>query len=319
MNIPSWHKIFTYGDRFTKGILDGEVEITEKIDGSQFTFGRTDKATVLMRSKGAEIFFGDGNKMFNKAKEYVMSIQAKLPTGVFFHGEYLQKPKHNTLEYARVPKNNFMLFGVTVRDTLIAKDTYSLDYWAHYLDCEAVPIIYKGNMMDDFLMDYDTLLKLIPEISILGNCKAEGIVIKNYAKSLMVGDVAVPIMQAKIVCNEFKEKHGVSWGKENPTNMQKIGESLNSEARWLKAVQYKRDNNELTETVKDIGPLIGRIKQDILEEEKENIKEMLYKLFKEDILRMAINGFPEWYKKKLADDLSAKQDLVYHHGIGSEI
>lgn len=303
--LPSWHKIFTYGDRFTQGILDGEVEITEKIDGSQFNFGKVN-GQVLMRSKGAEIFFEDDNKMFNKAKEYVRSIQDKLPDNVVFHGEYLQKPKHNTLEYGRVPKNNFMLFGHTYLNGLHAM---SLSDWADFLDCEAVPVIFKGvlasiipNICGEYQVTYNQLLELIPKESVLGNCKAEGIVIKNYAKEVNIGGVAVSPLQSKIVCNEFKEKHGA------PTvnkvdNMQKLGEMFKSDARWIKAVHYKRDNNELTNSVKDIGPLIGRIKQDILEEEKENIKELLYGLFKEDILRIAINGFPEWYKKYLADNL----------------
>ena len=38
-SIPSYPKIFTLGDRHTQGIFDGEVEITEKIDGSAIAFG----------------------------------------------------------------------------------------------------------------------------------------------------------------------------------------------------------------------------------------------------------------------------------------
>ena len=53
--------------------------------------------------------------------------------------------------------------------------------------------------------------------------------------------------------------------------------------------------------------VICRIKQDVLEEEKENIKELLYKLFKEDVLRVAINGFPEWYKQYLANAITKEQ------------
>lgn len=302
MKLPGWYKIFTYGDRFTKGIFNGPVEITEKIDGSQFNFGRID-GQILMRSKGADIFFEDSNKMFNKAKDFVKLIQDRLPENVVFHGEYLQNPKHNTLGYFRTPVNNFMLFGVSrigVPDAVSSAP--DLAYWSKELLCEAVPVIFEG-VVDPLKMSVEELHKLIPD-SVLGNVKAEGIVIKNYNQSVMVGDVAIPIVQAKIVTAEFKEKHGVSWSKENPTDKAKIGEAFKTEARWNKAIQYLRDSGKLTETVKDIGPLIARIRQDIFEEDTDTIKDMLFKMFKDDVLRASIKGFPEYYKNKLVENLS---------------
>lgn len=303
--LPSWHKIWTYGDRWTKGILDGEIEITEKIDGSQFNFGKIDGVT-LMRSKGADVFFDDNNKMFNKAKEFVKSIEERLPDNVVFHGEYLQSPRHNTLAYSRVPRGNFILFGVTrigVDDAVSSAP--DLDYWSKELECEAVPVLGFGHLqegLDKINLEY--LHNLIPAVSVLGGCAAEGIVIKNYNKSVMVGDRAIPILQAKIVSADFKEKHGVSWSKDNPTDKAKIGEAFKTEARWDKAIQYLRDNNKLTETVKDIGPLIKRIQEDIVEEDKENIKEELWKMFNKDVLRVTIQGFPEYYKGKLVENIS---------------
>lgn len=301
MRLPGWHKIWTYGDRWTKGILDGEVEITEKIDGSQFNFGKIN-GEVLMRSKGADIFFDDTNKMFNKAKEYVKLVQDRLPDNVVFHGEYLQSPKHNTLSYARIPVNNFMLFGYTrigVDDAVPA--ALDLAYWSKELMCEPVPVVWIGTLLDEH-KTLEWLHSRIPAVSVLGNVPAEGIVIKNYNKSLMIGDQAIPIIQAKIVTAEFKEKHGVSWSKSNPTDKEKIGEAFRTEARWNKAIQFLRDSNQLTGTVKDIGPLIGRIQKDIFEEDKENIKEELFKMFWKDISRVSVQGFPEYYKKVLAEN-----------------
>ena len=42
------------GDKQISDLFDGEVEITEKLDGSQFGFGRVDGELVI-RSKGREI------------------------------------------------------------------------------------------------------------------------------------------------------------------------------------------------------------------------------------------------------------------------
>lgn len=38
--IKAFPKIFALGTQYTEGIFDSEVEITEKIDGSQFNFGK---------------------------------------------------------------------------------------------------------------------------------------------------------------------------------------------------------------------------------------------------------------------------------------
>ena len=68
----------------------------------------------------------------------------------------------------------------------------------------------------------------------------------------------------------------------------------------IKAIQYLAEQGELQNDVKDIGPLMKRINQDILEEETEVIKDALYKIFHKDVLRTATSGFPQWYKDRLA-------------------
>lgn len=73
-----------------------------------------------------------------------------------------------------------------------------------------------------------------------------------------------------------------------------------SETRWNKAIQHLRENGELTGSPSDIGRLIKEVRFDITLEEKENIKEELWKIYKDDFMRHAVSGLPEWYKKKLA-------------------
>lgn len=43
------------------------------------------------------------------------------------------------------------------------------------------------------------------------------------------------------------------------------------------------------------------IQADVADEEKENIKEELWRIFSKDILRQSIKGFPEWYKAQLLE------------------
>jgi hypothetical protein len=54
--IKAFPKIFAIGQDYIKDIFDGEVEVTEKIDGSQFVFGKL-AGELYFRSKGKQQFF----------------------------------------------------------------------------------------------------------------------------------------------------------------------------------------------------------------------------------------------------------------------
>jgi hypothetical protein len=138
---------------------------------------------------------------------------------------------------------------------------------------------------------------------ILGGCKIEGVVIKNYNK--FTDDKKT--MMAKYVSTEFQEKHQVSWRKANPTRtdiLDDIIETYRTEARWRKAVQHLRERGELEETPRDIGALIREVKDDVKDECEEEIKDRLFGYFwKKDIERSLTHGLPEWYKEQLANKL----------------
>src|SRR5437899_3064493 len=109
--MSSWHSypnVYALGHRYVTDLLLDDVIVQEKIDGSQFSFGKyTDlegKDWMRMRSKGAEINVLAPEKMFIKAVDYVYSIFDSLTPGWTYRGEYLAKPKHNALAYDRVPK-----------------------------------------------------------------------------------------------------------------------------------------------------------------------------------------------------------------------
>lgn len=305
--IPAFPKIFTVGDRFTRDLWRGPVEITEKIDGSQFNFGKVQGHTY-MRSKGADIVFEDDNKMFDLAKAFVRSIEEKLPEGVIFHGEYLNKPRHNTLAYSRVPKSHFMLFGMSGKSDWMFPEYQMRSYWVDKFGCEEVPILFYGDAPEGD--KYDWLMEFISEESALGMAQREGIVIKNYNVPVVLAGLSIPFLSAKLVSMEFKEKHQVAWKLgEGKDRLAIIGEAYNSKPRWLKAIQRRRDDGLLESSPRDIGPLLKLLHEDIEEEEKENIKEMLWKVFAKDVKRMAVSGFPEFYKDYLAHGLAESPNV----------
>jgi ATP-dependent helicase/DNAse subunit B len=69
----------------------------------------------------------------------------------------------------------------------------------------------------------------------------------------------------------------------------------------LKAIQHLKEKGELEFTPRDIGKLIKEIQDDITEEEKENILNFLWNEFGKELLRNAVKGFPEFYKRYLAE------------------
>lgn len=294
--IKAFPKIFSLGTRYTKNIFEDEVVVEEKVDGSQFSMGKINDQ-LICRSKGTIQHLDCPDKMFNKAIEHAKKIKRIIPNNYVFYCEYLKSPKHNTLSYNRVPKNNLILFGIynLEKDDFIY-DRELLSLWSSNLDIESVPTLFKGKIKNE-----SQLKKMLNTMSVLGGQKIEGIVIKNYNKDIFVGERIIPILCAKYVSEEFKEIHQKNWKRENTHQgrWETYKKQFCTEARWLKAFYYLRDQNELDNSPKDIGKLMKRVNQDITEEEKENIKDFLWKQFGKEVLKTATRGLPEWYKDKL--------------------
>lgn len=297
MGIKAFPKIFHIGEPYIEKLFDNEVEITSKIDGSMLVYGRVD-GELQIRSKGTRIFPENVPKMFIEGVNYVLSIEDKIPNNTVFYTEYLQKPKHNVLCYSRVPKNHMALFGVSDENQNFVKDYRELQKYAEMIDIEVVPLLYEG-----YIKSADELTKFLETESALGNTKVEGIVVKNYHQPFLLGGQPIPIMMGKLVREDFKEVHRKTWNSENTSKgrWELFKESYRTEARWQKAVQHLREMNELENSPRDIGKLIKEVQNDIIEEEKENIKNFLWQEYGQELLRYSTKGCAEWYKKYLAE------------------
>lgn len=294
-NTAAFPKILHIGDMHIQSLFDGPVEITEKVDGSQLGFGKVD-GRLFVRSKGKEQDLDNPDKMFIEAVEFVKTIEYKIPDNYTFYGEYLQRPKHNTLAYDRIPNNHIALFGVCGS---VTREHFGMDIiidWAAKFGVDTVPLLFQGECTPEFV------LGLVKErVSYLGGQKIEGVVVKAYKPWTYLGQIPLTIMSGKYVTEEFKEVRSKNWKKEHTGKgkLEVAMDNYKSEARWNKAIQHLRDNGELTESPKDIGPLIKEIKRDIAEEEKENIKEQLWEIFGDRFLAAGMDGFPQYYKEKL--------------------
>lgn len=289
MTLQSYAKVLAVGSVGTEALFEGRVVIQEKVDGSQFRFGRDETGALRMASHHQELF-GEGGQ-FAAAMAHVERVAERIPAGYWFFAEYLAKPKQNTLAYGRVPTNHLVLFDGW-RDGGAMLD---LAYWARLLEIDEVPTLHDGPAT------LETARALLTAPSYLGNVTIEGVVIKNYGQFIALGGRSMPLF-CKLVNEQFKEKNVANWASESRKN--KVDEfvaSFATEARWRKAVQHLAEQGRLLGEPKDIGALMREVHDDLVAEEEENIKAALFKLYISDICRAAQRGLPEWYKAQLAE------------------
>lgn len=291
----SWHSypsIFALGHKALEDLFDGPVVIEEKVDGSQFSFGRFN-GELRVRSKGKEMMVDAPEKMFTEAIQVVQGLD--LHDGWTYRGEYLQKPKHNALAYDRIPKNHIILFDINTSNEVYLNPVEKREE-AERIGLEVVPLfahIVTGGW------NLEKLRALLEMTSILGGQKIEGFVIKNYGK---FGPDKKCLM-GKYVSEAFKEVHRKAWGESNPTQgdyIIRIAEELKTPARWNKAILHLKERGELEDSPRDIGKLINEIRDDVIKEERERIEKELFDHFWPSITRLMLRGFPEWYKEQLA-------------------
>lgn len=289
----SYPKVWNMGHPQARDLFSDIVVVQEKVDGSQFSFGVID-GELKIKSKGAIIQAEAPPNLFKEAVETVLRLQPLLNPGWTYRGEVLSRPKHNVLAYDRVPKGNIILFDISVEyEGFAAVDVVEAE--ARCLGLEMVPTVFVGN-----IACAEELFKLMDAVSVLGGQKIEGLVIKNYYRHGIDGKN----LMGKIVSSAFKEVHKGEWRANNPTNgdiITVIADKLTSPARWQKAVQHVREAGTLTDSPKDIGPLLGEIVNDVKAEEEERIKEALFKYAWKIISRRITHGFPEWYKNELVN------------------
>jgi len=319
--MTSWHSypsIFALGHRAVRDILTKPVTVEEKIDGSQFSFGvfeisetkdadgrvvgeQTEPTPVLKcRSKSAQLNIDAPEKMFATAVEYVKSVRHLLVPGWTYRGEYLAKPKHNTLVYDRIPQNNIIIFDINPAEEDYLPHGDKVIYAAR-IGLETVPLLFEGN-----LNEVQQVRDMLDRVSCLGGQKIEGVVVKNYE---LFGDDK-KAMFGKFVSEAFKEVHNKEWKASHPTKtdiVQKIIETLKTPARWNKAMQHLREAGRLTDDPRDIGLLFKEVPADLLKEETEWIKQQLFDWAWPHIARGVTVGIPEFYKAKLLEQQFTKE------------
>jgi hypothetical protein len=279
------------GHRAIEELLLDSVLVEEKIDGSQFSFGRFN-GELRVRSKGKEMISDAPEKLFKDAVATVAALE--LRDGWTYRGECLQKPKHNSLAYERTPKGNVIIFDINSdEERYLSYEEKQAE--AARLGLEIVPLLFAGKI--ESANDVRSFLELT---SVLGGQKIEGVVIKNYSR---FGRDKKALM-GKYVSESFKEVHKNEWGKSNPKQgdiIIRLIEMFKTPTRWDKAVIHLAERGELENSPRDIGKLILEVKTDLKKECVDEIKDTLFSWAIDSVLRGSVGGLPEWYKQKLLD------------------
>lgn len=293
-SFSSYPSIYNLGHRAVADLLKTPVLVQEKVDGSQFSFG-VDPTTgdLRFRSKGAEINASDPEKMFKAGVEHITDIKDRLIPGWTYRGEYLQRPKHNALAYDRVPSRNVILFDISTGNQEFLPYPVVASY-AMSLGLEVVPLLFEG------IPTIEDIHGFLAKESILGGQLIEGVVLKPVDYNLFGPDKKV--LMGKHVSEAFREVHKGEWKASNPTQgdvIAMLGAKYTSQARWQKAVMHLKEAGLLTQSPKDIGPLMAEVPKDVLKECEDEIKEQLWSYTWPKIKRMVTHGLPEWYKEEL--------------------
>lgn len=293
MHIPSYSSIFAIGHRSIAELTKGRVIVEEKVDGSQLSLSVRD-GEPCARSKGADLHIDAPEKMFTKGIETLRELAPIMRPGLIYRGEFLAKPKHNSLAYDRAPARNFIVFDIDDgMGTFLPYAEKRAE--AERLGLETVPLLFDG-----VIESAEQFRAMLDTISVLGGQRVEGVVVKPAAYDLFGPDKKV--LMGKYVSEAFKEVHAGEWRKSNPTKgdaIQGIIEQYKTPARWAKAVQHMREAGRLDGSPRDIGMLLKEVVADVERECSDEIKARLWAYAWQHIRRGIVGGLPEWYKGEL--------------------
>lgn len=299
--MSGYPKVYNAGRAEVSEVLNGDVVIEEKLDGSQFSFSN-DNGTLKVRSHHAELLIENPGGMFKDAVEFVKKQfeAGKVPVGLVFRGEAFRGKKHNLLEYGKVPEGNVAIFDIQDPDGAFLNRKEKVGM-AQHLGFDVVAAVYEGpgDAITQAMLDGFMALK-----SFLGGTQVEGIVVKNCQPD---GGV----MLAKIVGDKFREEM-----KSSKRTKVKIGQgpiealvtemakNLSNEARWNKAILHLEEQGKIKHDKSDIGEIIKEVQADILSENKliEKAQEKALEIIQRTFRVAASAGIAPWYIQKIGAD-----------------
>jgi hypothetical protein len=157
--ISHLYDIYKKDPKFVEKLLDSEVEVEEKLDGSRFGFEvkegnevkffkRNDSAPISKIDRTLARYYEKAIGHFESFTEEKLSL---MPEGWRFGFEYFPNLVPVKIAYERIPLNHLVLTDITIRDPQgkiieVITDKTTLDQWADTLECEGPPVVFKGKL-----------------------------------------------------------------------------------------------------------------------------------------------------------------------------
>lgn len=291
-NLSSYSKVYALGHRTIADLLKGNVVVQEKIDGSQFSFGIIDNE-FYCRSRNRPLDLNNPHKLFALAIETVKSKISSLTPGWTYRAEAVTSPRHNVLQYSRIPAGGLIIYDIDVGEQNYLSNSEVVE------ECERLQLEWTPYFIplhSDWVKEH--VEKYLEEESCLGGTKIEGIVIKNYGRFTIDSKT----MMGKYVSESFKETmRGRGPKPAKKEAILSIIDHFKTEARRDKAIQHLREEGKLEDDPRDIGVLMKEPNADLIAECEDEIKNMLFVAFRKDIIKGVVSGFPEFYKNLLME------------------
>lgn len=240
-------------DSETDGLLDGEVVVTEKLDGANFrwTWNDDNELVVGTRNHVYEPPYENLPKSFQHAVEYIQETNKFVdPPNVTFFGEALHR---HSLDYEGIDWKNphkgspHVPLDSETPNVVVFDAWYNGGGWMLWDEiCEMVTvggfevtrIIERGNP--------DGLALEIPEESMLGG-SPEGIVIRRVDGSV----------RAKKVTDEFREQNAVSF--EDPSKA--ASDAAEFVAAYITSNRIEKEAHKLVDEGKYDRPRMEMMEQ----------------------------------------------------------
>lgn len=306
MSLSGYPKVFNLGTPAALGVFSGDYCIEEKIDGSQFSFGVNDHG-FHCRSKGAVIDTDNPPALFTRAVQTAKTLflDGKLDTHWVYRAEAVNSPRHNAITYGRAPDAGMILFDVQTPNGFLRCGLKGVV--AKELGLEVVEEFgHEDGAPTQAMID-----ALLHQDSMLGGAKVEGVVFKNYSQPSAYGPMAFDVTFVKYVNPAFRELNDTrqksEWSMAAADVVGAVLSNFNREAIWKKAVQHMGDDGQLQYAPQDIPALLKEINIDFESENRAVIEAMLYKKFRDKIMKGLTAGFAEWWKAELAKSALAEE------------
>ncbi len=300
IRLSRYGKVFPLEHRATRGLLDKPVIVQEKIDGSQVSWGVTANGDLLMRSKRVAIDPESPPRMFRGPTATIRRLHEAglLVPGTTYRAEALERPRQNTIAYARIPCGHLVLFDMDMGVQDYASPEMLADTAARFR-IECVPLLHSG-----FMSGLDELNPLLERESVLGGARIEGVVVKRSPEHPLFFEDGIAV-RAKYVSAAFQEAHRLNpdWQRVKQKDLVRmLAESVSTEVRWEKVARTMLYDGSLEGSPRDIGKLIPAIRADIAEECLDDLKDRIWKHFAKRFYAACTRGLPEWYKQRLTED-----------------